>query len=416
MPNDIDQTPVTLADAEAATQAPPRSGRLRQAFRHRSLALGVLISAVLTVLVLAPSLLHFVDPDNQDPALAFSPPSAEHLMGADSFGRDMLARVLYGGRTTMLASLCVVAIGAIAGTTLGLIAGYFRGTVGFVVMRLVDLLLAFPGILLALAVAAVLGPGLSNGVIAIAVILTPVYARLVEGATSEVRNLPYVDAAVTLGGRAVADHPAPRAAELGLWDHCADHQLARHCGPVDRGPGLHRPRRATPGRGMGRHPERRPELHHGRLVDHLLPRPVPRAVRCRREPDRRRPARRDRPDAQPPMIPSHPSIPQTRRPSMTKPTLRSALKSSLRAALAVAGTALGLQGAIAAGIDRNAHLVIGWGEPVDTLNPAATGARDVGPIDRNIFDTLIWLTPDLKLTPHLAMKWSVSDDNNTNRL
>lgn len=101
---------------------------------------------------------------------------------------------------------------------------------------------------------------------------------------------------------------------------------------------------------------------------------------------------------------------------MTKPTLRSALKSSLRAALAVAGTALGLQGAIAAGIDRNAHLVIGWGEPVDTLNPAATGARDVGPIDRNIFDTLIWLTPDLKLTPHLAMKWSVSDDNNTNRL
>ena len=84
MPNDIDQTPVAPADAEAATQAPSRSGRLRQALRHRSLALGMLISAVLTVLVLAPSLLHLVDPDNQDPALAFSPPSAEHLMGADS--------------------------------------------------------------------------------------------------------------------------------------------------------------------------------------------------------------------------------------------------------------------------------------------------------------------------------------------
>jgi ABC-type dipeptide/oligopeptide/nickel transport system permease subunit len=99
----------------------------------------------------------------------------------------------------MLSSLSVVLVGAVFGTTIGLIAGYFGGAVGFVIMRLVDLLLAFPGILLALAVAAILGPGLLNGVIAIAAILIPVYARLVEGATVEVRNLPYVDAAVTLG-------------------------------------------------------------------------------------------------------------------------------------------------------------------------------------------------------------------------
>jgi ABC-type dipeptide/oligopeptide/nickel transport system permease subunit len=107
--------------------------------------------------------------------------------------------VLYGGRTTIAASLCVVALGAVFGTTIGLIAGYCGGAVGFVIMRLVDLLLAFPGILLALAVTAVLGPGLFNGIIAIATILVPVYARLVEGATAEVRHLPYVDAAVTLG-------------------------------------------------------------------------------------------------------------------------------------------------------------------------------------------------------------------------
>jgi ABC-type dipeptide/oligopeptide/nickel transport system permease subunit len=114
----------------------------------------------------------------------------------------MLARVLYGGRTTILASVCVVALGGVAGTMLGLVAGYAGGLARFAIMRLVDLLLAFPGILLALTVSAVLGPGLVNGVIAIAVVLTPIYARLVEGATAEVRHLPYVDAAVTLGAGA----------------------------------------------------------------------------------------------------------------------------------------------------------------------------------------------------------------------
>src|SRR5690606_38052905 len=131
----------------------------------------------------------------------FSPPTWAHPMGTDAFGRDIFSRVLYGGRVTMLASLCVVLIGSVIGTTIGLMAGYFGGAFGFVVMRLVDLLLAFPGILLALAVTAILGPGLQNGIIAISLILIPVYARLVEGATAEIRNLPYVDAAITLGAR-----------------------------------------------------------------------------------------------------------------------------------------------------------------------------------------------------------------------
>jgi ABC-type dipeptide/oligopeptide/nickel transport system permease subunit len=186
----------------AAEPVPPGvSGRRRvlQALRHRSLFTGTVLCLVLVALVLLAPLLTSADPDIQDPLSAFASPSGAHLMGADSFGRDLLARVLYGGRTTMIASLCVVVLGGVIGTALGLVAGYFGGVAGFVIMRLVDLLLAFPGILLALAVAAVLGPGLSNGVIAVAVILVPVYARLVEGATVEVLHLPYVDAAVTLG-------------------------------------------------------------------------------------------------------------------------------------------------------------------------------------------------------------------------
>lgn len=185
--------------AELALPAETLGNRTFRALHHRSLAVGLAICVVLAVLVIAAPLLTPLDPDAQNPALTFAPPSAQHLMGADSFGRDLLSRVLYGGRTTMLASLCVVALGALVGTALGLIAGFFGGVIGFVIMRAVDLLLAFPGILLALAVAAILGPGLWNGVIAIAAILAPVYARLVEGATSEVRNMPYVDAAITLG-------------------------------------------------------------------------------------------------------------------------------------------------------------------------------------------------------------------------
>lgn len=207
---------IAAADpTELAVPASRRRGWVLGALRHRSLLAGLVICVVLAILVIVVPFLTSLDPNTQDPTQAFAPPSAQHLMGADSFGRDMLARVLYGGRTTMLASVCVVIIGAVIGTTLGLVAGYFGGVIGFAVMRLVDLLLAFPGILLALAVAAALGPGLSNGVIAIAAILAPVYARLVEGATSEVRNLPYVDAAITLGSgpwRIILRHILPNVA------------------------------------------------------------------------------------------------------------------------------------------------------------------------------------------------------------
>ena len=176
-----------------------RGGSLRRALRHRSLLAGLAISILLALILAAAPLLTSADPDAQNPMLTFAPPSLAHPMGTDSFGRDLFSRVLYGGRTTIAASLSVVAIGAVLGITLGLVAGYFGGVLGFVIMRAVDLLLAFPGILLALAVAAILGPGLANGVIAIAAILVPIYVRVVEGAAAEVRHLPYIDASVTLG-------------------------------------------------------------------------------------------------------------------------------------------------------------------------------------------------------------------------
>ena len=176
--------------------------RVPELLRHRSLLAGSLLVTLLLLALLSAPLLTGADPELQDPMAAFSAPSLEHPMGTDSFGRDLFARVLYGGRTTVLASLSVVLLGGTAGVALGLVAGYAGGAVRFVLMRLVDLMLAFPGILLALAVSAVLGPGLLNGVFAVAIVVTPIYARLVEGAVGEVRHLPYVDAAVVLGARA----------------------------------------------------------------------------------------------------------------------------------------------------------------------------------------------------------------------
>lgn len=187
------------ANGAAAEALPPRRGALRRAFGHRSLLLGTLILTLLVIMVAAAPLLTDKSPTEQDAMMTFQPPSPESPMGTDAFGQDMFARVLYGGRVTMLASLAVVLLGGVFGTVAGLVAGYFGGAVGFVIMRFVDLLLSFPGILLALAITAILGPGLGNGVIAIAIILIPVYARLVEGATVEVRALPFVDAAITLG-------------------------------------------------------------------------------------------------------------------------------------------------------------------------------------------------------------------------
>jgi ABC-type dipeptide/oligopeptide/nickel transport system permease subunit len=199
---------MAIQSASKATTRKP----LAKFTRHRGLMIGLSFFVLLVLAVLGAPILSPADPNLQDAMATFAPPSLEHPMGTDAFGRDMMARVLWGGQVTMAASLSVVVIGALVGTVLGLIAGYVQGATSFVIMRLVDLLLAFPGILLALAVTAILGPGIGNAVIAISIILVPVYVRLVEGATVEVRALPFVDAATTLGAgplRIILTHVLP---------------------------------------------------------------------------------------------------------------------------------------------------------------------------------------------------------------
>jgi peptide/nickel transport system permease protein len=160
-------------------------------------ALFVLITV--TLASLAAPLLSSHDPIAMEPARQFMPPGREHPAGTDLFGRDVAARVLYGGRFSLGIGLLAVTIAAIPGTALGLLAGYFGKRVDRFISWLVDVMLAFPSILLALALIAVLGSGAANVVLAVGIAGIPQYARLVRGQVLAARRQPYVRAAWTVG-------------------------------------------------------------------------------------------------------------------------------------------------------------------------------------------------------------------------
>jgi peptide/nickel transport system permease protein len=146
---------------------------------------------------------------------ARQPPSPDHWFGTDRLGRDVLSRVIFGGRVSLLLGFISVAIGSVIGTLLGLVSGYYKGLVDTVTMRAVDAMLALPGILLALVVIAALGPSITNAMIAVGVSTIPRYARLVRGTVLSVREAAYIDAARLLGVRdykIMLRHVLPNAA------------------------------------------------------------------------------------------------------------------------------------------------------------------------------------------------------------
>lgn len=139
------------------------------------------------------------DPNAQDLAQALLPPGSEHWMGTDRFGRDMLSRVIMGARASILSTLALVAVIAIAGTAIGVGSGMAGGLLDNAVMRISDLCLAFPGLVFALAVAAVLNGGVLNAVLALALISWPKYSRLARSRTLEIRSSSFIQAAILSG-------------------------------------------------------------------------------------------------------------------------------------------------------------------------------------------------------------------------
>lgn len=154
---------------------------------------------VVALASLAAPLLSPYDPVAMAPDQQFLPPSREHPAGTDLFGRDVATRVLYGGRLSLGIGVLAVIIAAIPGTILGLLAGYYGQRVDRLISWLVDVMLAFPSVLLALALIAVLGTGAANVVLAVGIAGIPQYARLVRGQVLAARRQPYVRAAWTVG-------------------------------------------------------------------------------------------------------------------------------------------------------------------------------------------------------------------------
>ncbi|AFN36418.1 glutathione ABC transporter permease GsiD [Taylorella equigenitalis] len=160
---------------------------------------GLFILFIVVIAILAPWIVPY-DPENFfDYDKLNQPPSWEHWMGVDSLGRDIMSRIIMGARISLAAGFISVALGMIFGTVLGLLAGYYEGWIDRLVMRLSDVLFAFPGILLAIGVIAVLGPSMLNVIIAVAVFSVPTFARLVRGNTLSLKNMTYVEAARSIG-------------------------------------------------------------------------------------------------------------------------------------------------------------------------------------------------------------------------
>lgn len=179
-----------------------RRQKIRKDHTHgKLLFLGALVIVVLLVAAFARKLCPF-DPDAQDLLQAQKPPGGAHLLGTDRFGRDLFSRILAGSTTSIYATLLLVSIVTVIGTTLGLISGWYGGMVDTVLMRISDLFLAFPSLVFALAVAGVLGGGMSNAVIALAVIGWPKFARLARSLTLAQKDSTYVMAAKMSGSSA----------------------------------------------------------------------------------------------------------------------------------------------------------------------------------------------------------------------
>jgi peptide/nickel transport system permease protein len=195
--------------------APRRRRRPLAALLGRPMArAGAAIVCLFLFLTVFADLVAPYDPFDQDLSSALAAPSVDHLLGTDQYGRDVLSRIIYGSRTAWLAILVADGIALALGAALGLLAGFLGGRTDAFVMRVVDVLLAFPYLLLALIIVAALGPSLINSIVAIGVVYTPQYARLIRGQVLSISTTEYVLAARAIGAsplRVMLRHVLPNS-------------------------------------------------------------------------------------------------------------------------------------------------------------------------------------------------------------
>ena len=173
---------------------------------------GVLIVSIISVLSILAPIIALYDPLDQRLDERLNPPSFRHIMGTDKLGRDIFSRVLYGGRISLFIAISSVALAVAIGILIGLISGYVGGSIDNALMRITDMFLSFPALILALAIAAMLRPGLVNVIVAIALSTWPQYARIVRAITLQIKSEPYIEAALSIGStrvRVLATHIVP---------------------------------------------------------------------------------------------------------------------------------------------------------------------------------------------------------------
>nr|MBO6295451.1 ABC transporter permease [Schwartzia sp. (in: firmicutes)] len=159
----------------------------------------VLAIIIILIAVFAPVLSGGIDPTAGDLKDAIMAPDATHICGTDKMGRDIYSRVLYGARISLVSTFILVALVFVIGTALGVISGYFGGWVDAVIMRIADMMIAFPGLVLAIAVAGMLGASMRNAIIAIAIVTWPKYARMARSLVLKIRHTDFVYAAIVTG-------------------------------------------------------------------------------------------------------------------------------------------------------------------------------------------------------------------------
>ncbi len=205
---------MTVPALALAQRTPRRSAALswRRLVRSPNLLVGV---AILVLVVGCAAFAHQIAPHNPIDQMftdQLKPPSTAHPFGTDEFGRDIFSRCLYGARIALVVGVIADGIAMLLGVLLGTVAGYFGGRPDAAVMRVVDVMLAFPYLLLAMIVVAILGPSLTNAMIAIGIVYTPQFARVVRGAVLAIREQEFVEAAGAVGARApriLARHVLP---------------------------------------------------------------------------------------------------------------------------------------------------------------------------------------------------------------
>lgn len=254
----------------------------------------VVALCVLVLLILCGIFASYIAPypyDLQDATATFQLPNAQHLLGTDNFGRDILSRIIYGRRVSLIVGFSSIIVAIIVGGLLGAISGYYGGKVDNILMRLMDILMAIPGMLLAISLAAVLKPGLMNLVIAIAIAEVPGYARVVRASVLTIKDQEYIEAATCIGAsdrRIILRHIIPNCmapiivqATLGVAGAM----------PVRGVPELSRPRHPAAHAGVGLHALLGPSVHPSVLAYDDLPGPCHHDHIFRPERPRRRPAR-----------------------------------------------------------------------------------------------------------------------------